>query len=347
MSTPVRLAVAGAGLVGRRHAQAIPAAGALLAGIADPSTEAQAFAATLGVPWHSSLEALLAAGGVDGVILATPNALHEEGAIACVSAGVAVLVEKPIAATAAQGRRMVAAADAAGVPLAVGHHRRHNPIVARARALIAEGRLGTITAVHGSAWLAKPDAYFEAAWRREAAAGPVLVNLIHDIDLLQHLVGPIAEVAAYESRVVRGHAAEDTGVMMLRFAGGALGTLTVSDATVAPWSWELTARENPAYPPTAEDCYRIAGTHGALALPSLTLWTDGGARDWWAPIGATRFPHGSADPLVAQAAQFAAVARGEAVPLVSGAAGLAALEVIEAMKRSAAAGGAPMRVPGH
>ncbi|MEL6767656.1 MAG: Gfo/Idh/MocA family oxidoreductase [Pseudomonadota bacterium] len=344
---PARLAIAGAGLVGRRHAAAVPAAGAVLAGIADPSEEARDFAAAAGVPWHATLEALLKAGGVDGVILATPNALHEAGAMACLAAGVPVLVEKPIAADAAAGRRMVAAAEAAGVALAVGHHRRHNPLVAAAKGLIAEGRLGTITAVHGSAWLAKPDGYFEAAWRREAAAGPVLVNLIHDVDLLQHLVGPIVEVAAYESRAVRGHAAEDTAAMMLRFAGGALGTLTVSDAAVAPWSWELTARENPAYPPTAEDCYRIAGTHGSLALPSLTLWSDGGARDWWAPIAATRFPHTAADPLVAQAAQFAAVALGEAPPLVSGADGLAALEVIEAMKRSAAAGGAPMRVAGH
>ncbi|MEO1723661.1 MAG: Gfo/Idh/MocA family oxidoreductase [Pseudomonadota bacterium] len=342
-----RIAVVGAGLVGRRHAAAIPAAGAVLAGIADPSADARAFAEECGVPWHGSLETLLGAGRLDGVILATPNALHEAGALASIEAGVPVLVEKPIAPTAEAGRRMVAAARAAGVPLAVGHHRRHNPLIARAKALIEEGRLGRITAVHGSAWLSKPDGYFKAAWRREPYAGPILVNLIHDIDLLQHLVGSIVEVAAFESRAARGHAAEDTGVIMLRFEGGALGTLTVSDTAVAPWSWELTARENPAYPPTAEDCYRIAGSHGSLALPSLTLWSDGGARDWWAPITATRFPHGAADPLVTQAAQFSAVARGDAKPLVSGTDGLAALEVIEAMKASATAGGAPVAVPRH
>ena len=132
----------------------------------------------------------------------------------------------------------------------------------------------------------------------------------------------------------------DTAVILLRFAGGALGTVTLSDTTAAPWSWEQTARENPDYPPTGQDCYRIAGTHGALALPEVALWRHPEARSWFAPISATRFPTDIADPLVRQAEQFGAVVRDGAAPLVPGADGLRALRVVEAVKAAAASGAA-------
>ena len=112
----------------------------------------------------------------------------------------------------------------------------------------------------------------------------------------------------------------------------------MSDTAVAPWSWELTARENPSYPTTPEDCYRIAGTLGALALPSLALWRHEGAPSWWRPIAATRPPVGIADPLVRQAEDFGRAVRDATPPLVPGRDGLAALEVIEAVRQAAATG---------
>lgn len=341
---PVRLAVIGAGMIGHRHAAAIAAAeGAVLACVVDPAEAGQRVAARHGVPCHPSIEAMVAAGGVDGAYLATPNQVHVEGALACLAAGLPLLVEKPIATDVAGGRRIVAAAEAAGLPLATGHHRRHNPLIARARALVAEGRIGQPVTVHGTTWFMKPDYYFDDPWRRQAGAGPVFLNLIHDIDLLQSFCGRITEVSAMEARPVRGYAPEEAAVMILRFETGVLGTVSVCDTVVAPWSWEMTARENPAYPATPEDCYRIAGTLGSLSLPNLALWTDGGARDWWQPISATRMAHDLADPLVAQAAQFARVIRDGEAPVVSGRDGLAALAVIEAVKRSAA-NGARVRV---
>ena len=344
MSAPVRLAVAGLGLVGRRHAAAIGAAeGAALACCVDPADAARAFAEARGVCWHPSVKAMIAAGGVDGAILATPNALHVEGGLACVAAGLPMLVEKPVASDLSGARRLVAAAERAGVALAVGHQRRHNPLVAKAHELIAAGALGRVVAAHAQAWLMKPEDYFEADWRRRRGAGPVLVNLIHDVDLLGHLCGPIAQVQAVASSAERGFEVEDTAAVLLRFASGALGTLGVSDTAVSPWSWELTARENPAHPATAEDCCRIGGTHGSLALPSLTLWTHRGGRSWWEPIAATRFPLGLADPLVRQVEQFVRVVRDGAAPLVGGRDGLAALEVVEAVHASAASG-APVEV---
>lgn len=335
----VRIAIAGAGLIGRRHAAAIDvAAGVTLAAIADPADAGAQVARAFGVPHYRTLAEVIARERPDGVIVATPNQLHLENALECIAAGVPALIEKPLAVDVAGAEQIVAAGKAAGVALLTGHHRRHNPLIARARQVIAEGGLGQITAVQGSTWFHKPDDYFDVEWRRRKGAGPVYLNLSHDIDLLRHLCGEIVSVHAMESNAVRGNAVEETAVMILRFANGALGTVNVSDTVVAPWSWELTARENPVYPATSEACYMIGGTHGSLALPNLAVWSNPGKRSWWEPISATRLLYEFEDPLVRQARQFAAVIRGEEAPLVSAEEGLRNQKVIEAVKTSARTG---------
>jgi predicted dehydrogenase len=148
------------------------------------------------------------------------------------------------------------------MPLLVGHHRRYNSMIQKAKTIIDSGRLGRIVAVHGAFWAMKPDDYFDVAWRREKGAGPILINLIHDVDLFRFLCGEIIAVQAMESNAVRGNPVEDTAAILLRFANGAIGSLTVSDSIVAPWSWELTTGENPAYPRQDQFCYLIGGTHG-------------------------------------------------------------------------------------
>lgn len=333
------IAVAGAGLIGRRHIAAIDATpDACLAAIADPAPASQELAAVAGVPWFATVQEMLAAGIAQGVILATPNAAHAEGAHACIAAGCPVLVEKPLTATEEEGAALVTAARARGVPILTGHHRRHNPIIEAAKHTIESGDLGRITVIHAQAWLAKPDAYFDTAWRRRPGAGPVLVNLIHDIDLLQFLCGPIAQVHAFSSNRHRGFAVEDTATITLEFASGALGTMSISDATAAPWSWEMTSRENPAYPVTDESCYRIGGTQGALSIPDLTVWSHEKAPDWWTPIQGRRLAVDLADPLIRQVAHFIDVIAGRAEPLCSGADGLSALRVARAILRSAETG---------
>lgn len=335
-----RLAVVGAGLIGKRHVQAIRASSsATLAAIVDPLDAARGLAEALAVPWCASLRDLIAQDRPDGVVLATPNQAHVDGALACVAAGLPVLVEKPLATDPREARHLVDAAEAASVPLLTGHHRRHNPLVAAAKAAIEAGELGTVVAAHAMVWLMKPDDYFDVAWRREPGGGPIYLNLIHDVDLLRHLVGEIVSVTALESRAVRGHDVEDTAVILLAFASGALGTVNLSDTIAAPWSWELTAGENPAYPRTDEACYLIGGTHGALELPNNRLWHHPGGRSWWAPISARSAPMAAGDPLVRQIEQFVAVIRGAEPPLVSGREGLRALEVVEAIKASAVGGG--------
>lgn len=329
----MRLALVGAGLIGRQHAARIAAEPSVaLAAVVDPDPAGRALAAEHGAAWHPDLEGLLAGALPNGAIVATPNRLHVEQSLALVRAGVPVLVEKPIAEDVAAAERLVAAAEAAGVALLVGHHRRHSAVAAAARAAIDGGMLGRVVAVQATCWLAKPPGYFDAAWRREPGAGPVLINLIHDIDMLRHLCGEIVGVQAMASSAVRGFAVEDTAVVLLRFAGGALGTMSVSDTVAAPWSWEFTSGENAAYSRTGESCYLIGGTEASLSVPQLDVWRHEGRADWWRPIGAERIEVAAVDPLARQIRHFRDVIRGEAAPLVSGRDGLAALRVVAAIQ---------------
>lgn len=182
----------------------------------------------------------------------------------------------------------------------------------------------------------KPDPYFEMSWRREPGGGPVLINLIHDIDDLRFLIGDIARVQAITSNAVRGFAVEDSAVVNLQFENGALGSITCSDAAAAPWSWELTSGENPAFPRNREDCYFISGTDGSLAVPTMRMWTYGAERGWNAPLQLTQLAQDEADPLARQLAHFCAVIRREVLPACSGEDGAKTLAATLAIHESAA-----------
>ncbi len=332
-----RLAVVGAGLIGRRHiATILQSTVAELAAIVDPQPEAKVFADSLGVPYFAVLSEMLESVSPDGAIVATPNHLHVENGLDCVRAGCPLLVEKPLSTSAAEAQVLVQAANDADVPLLVGHHRRYNPLIRKARQIIDEGLVGDIRAVQASCWLYKPDGYFEQApWRTATGAGPISVNLVHDVDLMRYLVGDVSSVHAMAAASARGHENEDVAAAVLQFESGAVGTITVSDAIVAPWSWELTARENPAYAPTDQSCYLLGGSHGSLSLPDLKLWRNDGERSWWHPMSATNFPIDSADPLLNQIQHFCQVIQGEQEPLVTGSEGAQTLRVIEAIQHSA------------
>ncbi|MEM7547678.1 MAG: Gfo/Idh/MocA family oxidoreductase [Pseudomonadota bacterium] len=334
----IRIAVIGAGLIGRCHVEVIERVdGAEVACVVDPAPDTQTFAAERGLPWAASIAEMLTRLRPDGAIIATPNTLHVPNGMDCVAAGMPILIEKPIADDTTTAQRLIDQAATKAVPILVGHHRRHNPIISAARARIDSGALGAIVAAHAQCWFYKPDQYFATGWRKQKGAGPIFINLIHDIDLMRHLIGEVDSVHAFRSSVTRGHAVEDTAVVSLRFANGALGTVTVSDAIVAPWSWELTAAENPAYPATGQSCYLIGGTRGSLEIPTGTVWSQDDAPSWWKPIHHHADAVPSIDPLDAQIAHFCDVING-AAPLVSGAEGLASLKVIEAIHRSAETG---------
>jgi predicted dehydrogenase len=339
MIKPAKIAVLGAGLIGKRHIQHILAEPeAELAAIVDPAPIGKCLAEENAVPWFPSFTDLLAARKPDGVIVATPNQLHLPHGMQAVAAGLPALIEKPITDDVASGTKLVEAAEAARVPILVGHHRRHNPMIRKAKETIDSGRLGRIIAVHTFCWITKPDDYFGVSWRREKGGGPIFINLIHDMDLLRHLCGEVTCVQAFESNAVRGYPVEDTAVILLRFANGALGTITVSDTIVAPWSWERTTGENPAHPHTDQSCYHVGGTHGSLTIPKLEVWHNKDKRSWYEPFSIDFVPFEPEDPLRVQIRHFCRVVRGREQPLVSGREGLMAVKLVAAVKEAARTG---------
>jgi predicted dehydrogenase len=341
-SRRLRLLIAGAGVIGRAHAQRIFASeSCVLAGIADPSSAAADYAAGLGVPHWTELGAALAAARPDGVILATPNTLHVQGALLCIERGVAVLVEKPVADSLAEAVRLVEAVERGGVPVLVGHHRRHSVAMAVACEAIESGALGSLVAVQGSAQFHKPSRYFdEAPWRRKKGSGPILNNMVHEVDNLRMLAGEIDAVQAMTSNARRGHEVEDTASIALRFASGALGSFMLSDTAASTRSWEQTSGENAAYAHDAtEACYLVSGDRGSLAVPTLRLQTARGHEaSWFEPMREARLSAPASDPLQRQLEHFAAVVRREEAPLVSVRDATRSLQITLAIAESAASG---------
>ena len=338
-----RIAVAGAGHIGLAHMSvAQRSRTCTLSAIVDPAPAAQAVADKAGVPLYRSLDELFEKDRPDGVILATPNQLHVEHALKCIEAGVPMLLEKPIAPTVEEAEALVKEAERTGARILIGHHRAHSPIMARAKELIDEGRLGKLVAVMGAAAFFKADEYYaEAPWRREVGGGPILLNMIHEVHNLRMLCGDIVAVQAVSSNGTRGFPVEDTVAINLRFANGALGSFMLSDTASCARSWEQTSQENTAYPTYPdEDCYVIAGTFGSLSVPTMRLKTYAKAEDrsWWKPFEASVAQMTRADPLARQIEHFGRVVRGEAEPIVSARDGLQNLRITEAIVAAAKSG---------
>ena len=97
-------------------------------------------------------------------------------------------------------------------------------------------------------WLYKHKNYFTENWRISKGGGPLGINLVHDLDIICYLLGPITYVQAFTSNKIRKYKVEDTATVNLIFKSGALCTINISDTIVSPWSYELTAGENPVYP---------------------------------------------------------------------------------------------------
>ncbi len=339
--TPLRIALVGAGIMGRQHLRYLrELPEATLCAIVDPSEQACQLAREQGVPCFDELQGLLDSGLAQAVIVANPNAAHVPTAVRCIEAGLPALLEKPVGVNLLEVRELVAAVERSSVPVLVGHHRRHNPLIDKARELMCQGALGRLTTVTALWQLQKPDSYYQVPWRREPGAGMLLTNLIHDLDLLRYLCGEVEQVQALTSRAVRGLANEDSAAIILRFANGALGSLTGSDAVAAPWSWELSAGENPLYPRQADQpCYLLAGTAGSLSIPQLRYWSYAApGAGWHEPLHSSAQPHEAAPALLLQLRHFIEVARGNAQPLVSAVDAGRTLALYDAICRAAEQG---------
>jgi len=332
-----KLAIVGFGLIGQRHAEAIEVAPSVeLAAIVEPECSASRAAVDPSVAIFADITQMFENFKPDGVIIASPTTLHILHARQCVEAGVPALIEKPISDDLAAAQALTREAAQANVELLVGHHRRFNPINQRAHGLIRSGEIGDVRAINTICWFYKPDYYFNnAPWRKQKGAGPVSVNLVHDVDLMRYFCGEVVAVQAQFASAKRGYENEDLASAILRFASGAIGTVSVSDSIVSPWSWEFTSDENPAYPSTEQSTYFIGGSEASITVPDLKVWRHEGALDWWNPMRSEPEKIVNSDPLINQIIHFRRVILGMEPPLVSGAEGTKSLEVIDAIQRAA------------
>lgn len=336
---PVRIAVAGAGAMGRNHIRFVVEEPACeLVAIADAFEGARATADEAGVPFFTDPAQMMDEVKPDGIIIATPNGLHLSVAREAVNRGIVPLVEKPISDDLADAERFAAEADEAGVPILVGQHRRHNPFVSKAKEIIDGGEVGQLTVSSFHYMIYKNDEYFDVAWRRKKGAGPILVNLVHDVDLLRYLLGEPVAVQGMQSSAARGFETEDSAVINVRFANGSLASMTISDATAAPWNWEATAREDPQYRPFNADAYFIGGTKGALSLPRLQLTSYDGASSWHKPLKLDVPAVDPALPHKMQLKHFIKVVRREEAPVVTPADNVKTLRTLFAVKKAAETG---------
>lgn len=171
---------------------------------------------------------------VDVVAVCSPSATHAHHAAAAARAGKHVLVEKPIALSVRDASELARLQHDTGLLIAMVAQRRLEPEYAHTKVLLRDGLLGeprlASTVVH---WLRDADYYGGAAWKRSMSegGGSLMNQGVHNVDLLRWIVGPVETVTAQYTTQGQDMDAEDTLVATLRFASGALGTISISTAT--------------------------------------------------------------------------------------------------------------------
>ena len=211
---PLRVAVIGVGHLGRHHARLLSAIpGVELSAVVDTNrARAEEIAAASGTRAHTDYHDVL--GRVDAVTLAVPTELHTEVALPFLEAGVAVLVEKPMARSVAEADELIAAAARTGALLAVGHTERFNPAVLAARTRLADPRfievhrLGTFP-------------------ERSLDIDVVFDLMIHDLDIVLSFVdSEVESIEAVGVPVLTGRV--DIANVRIRFVNGCIANLTAS-----------------------------------------------------------------------------------------------------------------------
>lgn len=236
---PVQWGVIGAGdIVRKRVAPAlIESHHSRIAAVSRARGElAASFAADVGADrWHRRWQDLVVDSGVESVYVATPVHLHAEQAIAAAEAGKHVLCEKPMAMTAAECDRMIAACRAHGVRLGIAYYRRFYPAVLRVKAIIASGEIGRpvfaqMNALeyfdpaddHPRRWLLNPAV---------AGGGPMMDFGCHRLEVLLHLFGAVRRAASIAANVIFDREVEDTAAVLLQFEQGPCGAVAVTHAS--------------------------------------------------------------------------------------------------------------------
>ena len=336
MIKKINIAVVGIGLMGLQHVKAInKSRKAKLHSIVDISKNANNLANEYKVPLYKNINSLLNNKDFDAAIIATPNQLHEKHTIRFLKSKIPVLLEKPISDNIKSALKVINNSKRYKTPLLIGYHRRHNSIVSKVKKIITSKKLGNIVSVNVLCWLYKHKKYYNEKWRTKKGGGPLGINLVHDIDMMCYLLGPIKYVQAITSNKIRNFNVEDTAVVNLTFKSGVLCTLNISDTIVAPWSYELTAGENPAYPITNQSSYFIGGTKGSVQFPNLKNWYYKKERSWWNKIFIKQDNIKKDDnTLTNQINHFSDVILKKVKPKVDGKDGLISLKIFDAIRQS-------------
>lgn len=340
MQCKLRFLISGPGLIGKQHARLIEQSDdcELVAIVAPDHAQNKEFAAAHSVRFYTDLEQALSEQKIDACIISSPNAFHYDQASICLARGIPCLVEKPVTDSLETAAELVEQVKRSGVPLLVGHHRRYSVLLDKAVEFLHSERFGRLVALQGAALFYKPASYFvDGPWRAVAGGGPILINLIHEVDLMRQFGGEIASVQALAGHDIRNFAVEDTVSIGIKFRNGALGSFLLSDIAASSKSWEMTSGENPAYPHFPDEaCYHFAGTNGSLDFPSMQVKAYGGEdkRSWWKPFEAFALDFAPRDPLTAQLEHFVDVIRNGTAPRVTAEDGYRNMLVIDAIQRS-------------
>lgn len=338
---PLRVALIGAGRIAAAHLEgyrALQDEAEVVGVVAAHAQSADRLVRRWGVPRaYADVRTLLADPRVDAVDVCLPHHLHRDVVTAACAAGKHVLVEKPIARSAAEATAMIEAAREAGVTLMVAHNHVYNPVVAKAREILEKGLIGRVHLATAASygWFLFSDDDFRRS--REVTGGGILIDTgIHFVYLLQHLLGPVQSVTTIQGRLVREEMeGEDTAIVALRFESGALADLTTSYGSRGP-NWEK------GFPTGWEQTVYLLGTDGALrfSLTENTLWFYSEAEmpmalkpsSGWTTI---KVNGAYADSFREEVRRFVECVQTGTEPTSGGTEGKEALDVIEAAYRSA------------
>jgi UDP-N-acetyl-2-amino-2-deoxyglucuronate dehydrogenase len=256
----LRFGLIGCGRVAPRHAESVTALpDARLVAVADVrESRAAHFAQHYGADLFTDYRALLVRPDVDVVSICTPSGLHAQMAIDALQAGKHVIVEKPIALSLADADRMIATAAATRRKLCVVLQNRYNPPMQDLRCIVDEGRLGRLLLGNATVRWYRPQEYYEDEWHGTWAmdGGALMNQSIHHIDALQWFMGRPESVFAFTGTLAHRMEAEDTGVAVIRFAGGGLGSVEGSTIT---------------YPENIEGSVAVFGEQGSAKIGGTAL----------------------------------------------------------------------------
>src|SRR6056297_2176621 len=259
----IGIGIVGGGYMGKAHAVAMAAVGAVFDTPLRPRLEAVAASSPASAERHARAfgfargapdwRALVDDPRVEAVVIAAPQETHRAIAEAAFALGKPVLCEKPLGASIADARAMVAAAEAAGVANMIGFNYVRTPATQFARALIAEGAIGRVVWMRGEHTEDfYADATAQATWRAHGEANGTLGDLApHMVNAALALAGPIASVMAEIETVhpTRGGAPvsnDDQAQLMVRFASGAMGHLffsRIAHGRKMGYAYEITGTE--------------------------------------------------------------------------------------------------------